>query len=107
VTRFLNAEVAELEGMTDLLEGTAERREYQLRLQVLRTYDLVKRVRVAHRELRRRIRVQTGRYASLKAQLDELEDAIKRGALALSPGEWDAIRTGEKRNQLMWPRPES
>lgn len=86
-----------LEAIIDTLRYVRHVREKALRNHQTKFHDCFRKIQTEHRDIELRIKNAMRKYAELKAQVRQVESAMKRGALALSPEEWEKLRKVERR----------
>ena len=63
----------------------------------------IRRIRAGYADIRQMVTKYERMYAELQVKIREVESAMKRGALALTPEEWDKLRKDEVAKHMAKP----
>lgn len=94
----------ELGKMISLLENTVGFREKNFVKNAQRVVQKIKKNHARYKEIKALVAKQERRHAELLAAIQPVEDAMKRGALALNPEVWENYKRNERVRLAQPPR---
>jgi hypothetical protein len=95
----------ELGKMVQMLETVCDIREMNFQRTWNRQIHRMRKIRAGYKEIRMLAQAAKRRHAELLAQIRPVEDAMKRGQLALSPEAWERLMRNENK-KIHWPTKE-